>query len=114
DEIIVLPTGGSTIKGWVGEEYLQQLKLPEFHIYDRDTEQRPKYQKYVDQLNSNDNCLAKLTQKREMENYIHPKAIQEIQNIEIEIEDFIDVPITIAQKVHENNSEKPWNEVNEH
>src|SRR5699024_12618125 len=34
--------------------------------------------------------------------------------IEIEIEDFIDVPITIAQKVHENNSEKPWNEVNEH
>src|SRR5699024_2401997 len=68
DEIIVVPTGGSTIKGWVEEQYLQQLKLPEFHMYDRDTEQPPKYQKYVDQLNSNNNCLAKLTQKREMAN----------------------------------------------
>lgn len=75
--------GGSTLKGWVNQHYLKDLCLPEIHIYDRDMPQEKdgsyKYQKECDILNQReDGSKGFLTQKREMENYLHLDAINEV------------------------------------
>lgn len=71
--------GGSTLQEWVNQHYLQNLGLPEIHIYDRDELQSDgtyKYQASRDTVNSRpDNSSAFLTLKREMENYLHINAI---------------------------------------
>ncbi|HAI69148.1 MAG TPA: hypothetical protein DCM38_06895 [Gammaproteobacteria bacterium] len=73
--IIILHLGGSALKDWVKLNYLKKLKLPEFHLYDRDNDN--KYQNTCDVVNArNDGSQAGLTQKREMENYLHPDAIE--------------------------------------
>jgi putative ATP-dependent endonuclease of the OLD family len=74
--------GGSTLQEWVNQHYLQNLGLPEIHIYDRDipgSDGTYKYQSAQTIVNSRiDNSLAFLTEKREMENYLHLDAINEV------------------------------------
>ena len=70
--------GGGVLKDWVNEHYLKNLGLPEVHIYDRDEFVNGKYhyQDERDAVNArNDGSVAFLTQKREMENYLHLDAI---------------------------------------
>jgi len=67
--------GGSTLQEWVNKNYLQNLALPEIHIYDSDVE---KYQSACNAVNARNNgSKAFRTQKREMENYLHLDAINE-------------------------------------
>lgn len=74
--IIVLALGGSTLQDWVDNHYLKSFKLPEFHLYDRDEDF--KYQSACDAVNArNEGSQAYLTNKREIENYLHPAAIWE-------------------------------------
>ncbi|MBL8711257.1 MAG: ATP-binding protein [Alphaproteobacteria bacterium] len=73
--------GGSTLQEWVNQRYLKNLAIPEIHIYDRD-QQRPdgtyKYQAAKDAVNARtDGSRGYLTQKRELENYLHIDAINE-------------------------------------
>lgn len=74
--------GGSTLQEWVNQHYLQNLGLPEIHIYDKDLPRSDgtyKYQGAQTTVNNRgDNSLAFLTQKREMENYLHLDAINEV------------------------------------
>ena len=74
--------GGSTLQEWVNQHYLKNLGLPEIHIYDRDLPRNDgtyKYQNSADIVNARgDNSLAFLTQKREMENYLHMDALNEV------------------------------------
>jgi Predicted ATP-dependent endonuclease of the OLD family len=73
--------GGSTLKEWVNSNYLKNLNLPEVHIYDRDmpTNGIFKYQDAVDTVNKRGNgSKAYLTNKREMENYLHIDAINAV------------------------------------
>lgn len=80
--VALIPLGGSTLQAWVNQHYLQNLGLPEIHIYDRDqpgSDGTYKYQKAQDAVNARqDNSLAFLTNKREMENYLHLDAINEV------------------------------------
>ncbi len=72
--------GGSTLQDWVSEHYLRNIGLPEFHLYDRD-DISPEtgqyhYQNNVDEVNQRrDGSSARLTLRREMENYLHIDAI---------------------------------------
>ena len=73
--------GGSTLQEWVNQHYLRNLALPEIHVYDRDLA-RPdgtyKYQEARDAVNARvDGSRGYLTQKRELENYLHIDAINE-------------------------------------
>lgn len=74
--------GGSTLQEWVNRRYLENLGLPEVHIYDRDLPDesgRYKYQDARDEVNArNDGSVAFLTRKREMENYLHLDAVNEV------------------------------------
>lgn len=88
--VAVIPLGGSTLKAWVNKKYLRDLRLPEIHIYDRDKE--AEYQAAVDEVNQRgDGSWAALTKKREMENYLHPDAIQEVLGVTVAVDDKCDV-----------------------
>lgn len=92
--------GGSTLKQWVECDYLKRLGIPQFHLYDRDTESPPKYQTYADDVNARpDSSSARLTGKREMENYLHPDAIQEVFGVSVSFGDTDDVVEVVALAV---------------
>lgn len=80
--VALIPLGGSTLQAWVNQHYLQNLGLPEIHIYDRDQPKSDgtyKYESARDTVNARvDSSLAFLTYKREMENYLHLDAINEV------------------------------------
>ena len=79
--VAIILLGGSTLKQWVNEHLLRNIGLPEIHIYDRDVADANglfKYQAAADGVNArNDGSIAFLTQKREIENYLHADAIRE-------------------------------------
>ena len=67
--------GGSSLKHWVNNHYLKPLGLPEAHIYDSDV---PAYANSVAEVNARaDGSWAALTEKHEIECYLHPDAIQD-------------------------------------
>ena len=102
--IAIMPLGGGTLKQWVDEHYLKGLGIPEVHIYDRDEQNPPKYQGVCDQVNARgDKSWATLTNKREMENYIHPQVINDHFQINIMIEDMTDVPDLVAVTVSQTH-----------
>lgn len=95
--IVILPLGGDTLRNWVNGHYLKNIGKPEVHIYDRDTQVPPKYQATCDAVNQrDDDSIAFVTNKREAENYLHPDAIYESLNIEIEVDDDGDLPTRIG------------------
>lgn len=99
--VAILPLGGSTLKQWVDNYYSQNLELPEVHIYDRDIATPPTYQTTVDSVNARNNgSWATLTNKREIENYIHPDVIQEVFNVTITFTDTCDVPTILSNQVN--------------
>jgi predicted ATP-dependent endonuclease of OLD family len=95
-------TGGSSLKHYVENSYLSGLGKPEVHIYDGDD---PKYIQAVASINNldNPNKIAFNTTRRELENYLHPDAINETYAanggqcnlIKIDAQD--DVPTLVAE-----------------
>jgi putative ATP-dependent endonuclease of the OLD family len=108
-EVIFFPFGGSNLALWTAR--LQELKRPEFHVYDRDhPPPRPaKYHREADEVNARKNCRAQITEKREMENYLHPEAIHEAYHarhgvylrLPTVFGDFDDVPKEVAKLAHD-------------
>jgi putative ATP-dependent endonuclease of the OLD family len=69
--------GGNNLKQWVQNNYLKAFHRPEVHLYDRGDDQPPKFAAEVEQIcERGDNSFAALTGKRDIENYLHPNAIQ--------------------------------------
>lgn len=121
NEIIVIPLGGSTLKYWVNNSYLSKLNLAQVHIYDSDigSKNPHKYTKYVNELNTKTNCKAFETTYREMENYITPGVLKNIDGFDeckIQIDDWntFDVPEAYAKCIHlKSESEKTWENLTE-
>lgn len=75
-------TGGSTLSYWVTENYLQGFGRPEFHLYDRDV---PGYQDKVNEVNQRgDGSWGTLTEKHEIESYLHRDAIAQAFDVAVE------------------------------
>ena len=119
EKIIMIPMGGSTLKDWVNERYLEKLELNQVHIYDSDigSEKENKYKNQVIELNKISSCKAFETNLREIENYIHPTILEDI-GIRFEKEyldnwNKLDIGEYCARYSYENNpdSTKPWSEV---
>lgn len=108
-------TGGGNLKHWVDKRYLSNVHLIEVHIYDRDDQNNPKYQAQVDDVNARgDNSIAFLTAKREMENYLHPTAIQAEIGVALQCTDWSDVPMLFAEQVHiQSGSPNAWTALSE-
>ena len=104
DKVAVIGMGGSALIDWVNREYLKNFGIPEVHIYDSDKGSNTpcKYQKSADKVNARSNgSHAFLTEKREMENYLHGSVISGILSQEygidfsLEVTDIMDVPSAI-------------------
>jgi putative ATP-dependent endonuclease of OLD family len=120
-KIIFFPLGGSTLALWTSR--LEHLNRPEFHIFDRDTSppNSPKYQQFSDEINQRDDCVAVITERLEIENYLHIDAIRATY-FESEIElarannfgPFEDVPYEVAKLVHAaSDSQIEWEALDE-
>lgn len=103
--IVFIPMGGHTLKDWVNNNYLKILNKPEIHIYDRDVAIPPQYEKECKSVNArNDGSIAFMTEKREMENYLHPDAIQAVFGVKITIDDTTDVSTEVSALTRYNES----------
>lgn len=69
-QIAIIPMNGSNLKTWINRNYLENSNVIEFHIYDRDSDE--KYKKSVETVNNRkDKSCGLLTTKKEIENYVH-------------------------------------------
>lgn len=118
-KVVMIPFGGSSFKLWINR--LNSLNVNEFHICDRDyaPPSSAHYQSIVDEINMQENKQAYITQKRELENYIHHQSIMDIYREQhdtftlSEFSDFDDVPLLVAKHLHElSESDNLWDEVN--
>lgn len=116
-DVVLIPMGGSSLQDWVNHNYLKKLNIPEYHIYDSDGTNA--HQTECDEVNARtDGSSARMTSKREIENYIHKDAIKEVYGFDIEVSDVLDIPKTISEylKAHglpsskQNNVKKRLNE----
>ncbi|MCJ2008397.1 ATP-binding protein [Methylobacterium sp. J-092] len=99
--VAFVPTGGGNLKHWVNKQYLRNAALTEVHIYDRDDQQNPKYGAQVIAVNARQGRdIAFLTDRREMENYIHPDCIAAVFGGCPAFTDWCDVPSLVAEHVH--------------
>ncbi len=74
--VVIIPLGGSILKYWVDNHYLRKLSKPEIHIYDGDKEEYNRKAKEIN--NRGDGSKGFVTNKREIENYVHPKVLEDI------------------------------------
>lgn len=113
--VAFIPTGGGNLKHWVERQYLANAGMIEVHIYDRDTQVDPKYGAHVNTVNDRGSRdIAFLTQRREMENYLHPACIGlEFQYpIEPAFTAWCDVPALVAAHVHAaSGAPAPWEQL---
>ena len=118
DTIGIVISGGSSLKFYIDNKYLDGLGKPEVHIYDNDI---PEYREYVARINGegNDNKRAFNTSKLELENYLAKEAIEEAYasngtNVTLpEIDDDMDVPNTVARTLYETSPDKNWDDLEE-
>jgi len=117
-EIGIVISGGSSLKFYIDNKYLEGLGKPEVHIYDNYIEE---YRTYVKKINDEGNGFKKAfnTSKTELENFLTREAIEEAyaKNGTIvtipEIEDDMDVPNTVARALFETSAEKIWDDLDE-
>ncbi|WP_370094260.1 ATP-binding protein [Winogradskyella sp.] len=118
EEIGIIISGGSSLKFYIDNKYLDGLGKPEVHIYDNDIAE---YRTYVERINAEDNPSKSAfnTTKVELENYLTKEAIEEAyaQNGTVvvipEIDDEMDVPNVVARALYETSDEKVWDDLEE-
>lgn len=93
--VAIVPLGGDSLKDWVNKRYLRELGRPEFHLYDGD---KSDVKRYCDDVNARgDGSLAVQTMKREIENYLHPAAIEAVLGVAVAVDDACDVEEELAK-----------------
>lgn len=117
DEVLILISGGSNINHYASSK-IEKINIPIFCLLDSDKKKEDEKSKYC----KSEEALSKMgatvvhTEKREMENYIHPRCICkyfEIDNDALTIDDnYENIPELVASKLHEKNgSKKAWSEL---
>jgi len=119
ESVLLVFLGGSTLQHYINYNYLEKLNVPQIHIYDSDFNQNDtklhfQYQKYIDKINGQANSnFGFMTNKAEIENYIHPEIIKSCYEIDTcfhkEDEDWLlnwsgnDLPSYINQHADKHN-----------
>ncbi|GAV24213.1 hypothetical protein ciss_01460 [Carboxydothermus islandicus] len=97
----IIPMRGANLKDWINRYALKNTNAIEFHLYDRDTNEQ--YKKQIEEVNSrNDGSCGRLTEKREIENYIPKEIVEKEFNIDlsdVENWDYEDIPKKIQNKI---------------
>ena len=119
ESVLLVFLGGSTLQHYINYNYLDKLNVPQIHIYDSDFNQSNEklhfqYKKYIDKINQQPNSnFGFMTNKAEIENYIHPEIIKACYEIDtcfhLEDENWLtnwsknDLPSYINQNAYKNN-----------
>ncbi len=118
NEVGIVISGGSSLKFYIDNKYLDGLGKPEVHIYDNDV---PEYRTYVQRIEAENNNSKKAfnTTKSELENFLVKEAIEEayaanglIINLP-EIDDEMDVPNMVAKIIYEREDGNEWDDLEE-
>jgi len=108
--LLFLPIGGSNLKDWAGR--IASLHKREFHLYDREQEpETSERQKVVQCIQRRPGCVAVLTGKRALENYLHPLSILSGCGIELRFDDDSDVPNLLARALLARSGGPAWQEL---
>ena len=111
--LVFVPLGGSNLDLWISR--LEGFNRPEFYLIDRDLPppSRALHASVADQLKARDNCTVWVTERKELENYVHPSIIsQRYPRYSGAGEKFENVPKLLAQAIHEaSESETAWDDV---
>lgn len=71
ENINIIPMEGRNLEDWIRRDYLEGSNVLEFHLYDKDGDE--KYKNSINQVKARNNgSFGMLTQMSAMENYIHP------------------------------------------
>ena len=113
--------GGRTLQNWTAEHLLRNTGIPEYHIYDRDIPRSDGSFKYASSVEAvqqrGQDHSARLTNRREIENYLHPAAINRIlaplvgHPVEVNFDHGADVEAVVAAAIpdHQGNPRKKIN-----
>ena len=99
-KLVFMSLGGSNMDNWINT--MEQFGRPEFYLTDRDVSPpaTPKYHGLMLQWQAR-GCTAWATNKKELENYLHPDAIRTVvANYAGAGHDFEDVPSLFAEARH--------------
>lgn len=113
-DIAIVISGGSCLKFYVDNKYLDGLGKPEVHIYDNDIAE---YREYVAKINREENKKGFNTIKMELENYLSKEAIEEsyaLNGLTInhpDITDDMDVPNIVAQTLQNSSNGRAWDDL---
>jgi hypothetical protein len=107
-ELVFVPFGGGDPRLWPLR--MAGLGAPEFHLYDREEPPETDFrQQAADVVNWRPGCQAVLTNKRNLENYLHPDAVFEASGIRVVFGDTVHVAELVAKTHYEQNPEHvPW------
>ena len=98
-QIVFVPLGGVDLHTWAYG--LAGLGCREFFLIDREAGQTSVWrQQLAAMVNARPGCVARVTAKRALENYLHPTAILAARGIEVDFGDDDDVPALVARQVH--------------
>ncbi len=94
-ELIFIPIGGGEIAAW--GERLSRLPNRRFQLHDREMGAEAVRRRAAAAALNGPGCLARLTSKRALENYLHPKAILAAGGPLVRVTDGCDVPAAVAE-----------------
>ena len=98
-KLIFIPFGGSEAAVW--SLRLAPLRLPEFHLFDRETQPLSEERRRAAEIvNCRQHCRAAITTKRSLENYLHPDCLREVRGLALEIDDEACVAELVAQRLY--------------
>ncbi|MCE9555417.1 MAG: ATP-dependent endonuclease [Planctomycetes bacterium] len=98
--LVFLPVGGSALTIW--SHRLAPLNIGEFHLCDRD--QSPlteEHQAAEAEVNRRPGCIAALTGKRHLENYLHPGAIFAARGLRVQFGPDDDLAELVARRSYD-------------
>ncbi|MCT8250154.1 ATP-binding protein [Proteus faecis] len=97
NQVAFVVLGGGNLKHWVNNHYLKHLGRPEIHIYDSDV---PSYAPSIDVINTRtDGSKGFLTQKHEIESYLHSDAIFQAFGVRMTVPDHLNIEGKATPKI---------------
>jgi hypothetical protein len=105
--ILFLPTGGGNLKDWVTR--IGSLHMLAFFLFDRERE--PETNQRMQALQTaklHPGCVATMTSKRAIENYLHPAAIQEACGIDLAYDHETNVSEALALQLLAQGGGTSW------
>jgi hypothetical protein len=112
--VAVIPLMGSNLQDWVTQYYFRGKGIVEFHIYDRDEDN--KYQCVCDEVQKRtDGSCAVLTTRPAIESYVHPAVINATFGITVSAADICrhgyDIPCVIDELLQRNKHNPVWDKI---